>query len=287
MFIYAILIYLPILIIIYKSITSKFKLIVSLFIWTFFVWIIKKYSPTFPPDPTFYSPALIGGYLFISIFIYLSSQSKTNILLILSALSWTFFSFLYPYVRTPENTIGTHHRYLIVSALGFALLIGYFYATFKDRNSKLLLIFTLSIIIIIHSSQTFHHFQTQIKYRGNEISSSVWQSIPRNNRLSQEIGPFLYYFEGDSAKLYHIITFGFPPHMALDYDQIEGNKIPVPIDNWQEIITSVTTGKNLPAYGYPPEPVSIDKIYAFQLKGDKLIDITNYKRDELKFLLNK
>ncbi len=98
--------------------------------------------------------------------------------------------------------------------------------------------------------------------------------------------PKVFYFEGDSNKIYQTITFGFPPHVAMQYNfnENQGN-LPISVLSWEELVTTTTTGNNMSAYNYPQKPVSLDNIYVFSLVDDQLKDISVEKRKILQKLL--
>src|SRR3989338_2747935 len=124
---------------------------------------------------------------------------------------------------------------------------------------------------------------------GQENNKKIWVSIPHIQEIGRSKEPIIFYFEGDGTNggiLHDVITFGFPPHMALLYNlREEDGGLPVPMDDIRQLVSAVTDGKVFPAYGYPVKPISTDRIYAFYLLGkDNLVNITNEARNKLEQL---
>lgn len=137
-------------------------------------------------------------------------------------------------------------------------------------------------------SATQKHWQTIEKTRSKDLGHKIWSAIPYFPEVGKGKHPDIFYFmdDGTSAVILHdIVTFGFPPHMDLLYNlnYLKGDNIPVPMSEWREVVSAVTDGKSFAAYGYPLEPIPVERIYAFRLEGkDHLINITNQIRDALR-----
>ncbi len=107
----------------------------------------------------------------------------------------------------------------------------------------------------------------------------------------KEVGdnkPLVFYFEGEGTNvdiLHDVITFGFPPHMALLYGVTEENRTPIPMSDFREVVSAVTDGKSFAPYSHPIKAMPVDRVYAFHLQGkDNLINITDIAREKLRQL---
>ena len=94
--------------------------------------------------------------------------------------------------------------------------------------------------------------------------------------------------EGKNGSILHdSIIFGFPFHISLLYNITESDKVPIVLDSWEEVISTVKDGKAfIRQYGEIKNPIPVDNVYAFKLEGkNHLIDITTQVREELLKLL--
>ena len=116
-----------------------------------------------------------------------------------------------------------------------------------------------------------------------QIADKIWSAIPYIPQVGKE--PLVFYFERDennASILGDAVTFGFPFHIALLYNLTEADKIPVPMEDWREVVSAVKDGQSFKAYGYPLKPIPIDHVYGFHLQGqDNLINITDMVRQKL------
>jgi hypothetical protein len=231
-------------------------------------------------------PALIGGYFLIFGFILLGRYFKEKVsYLVFLSLFWTFLSFIYPFFLSPMSYFSTTHRYLIIPALGIALFWGTLMSLARDSKLKI----QLSVIFIFFTSIQIFSVRTYLNsllpVRNAQLTNKIWDLMPKFEGLGTGTEPKVFYFEGDSGIIYHSITFGFPPHMAMLYNYNETQaKLPVPLSSWEDVITTVTTGKNMPAYGYPAKPISIENIYSFSISSSEVRNVTAEKQLMLKKL---
>lgn len=201
-------------------------------------------------------------------------------------LAWSILSFFFAWWWTPTVIFPTTYRYLIPSAAGISILIAALIALGKNRTQQRLLFTIFSFLIILHIISTRIYLSYLVNTHGQSISNKIWNSIPKIEDISQRKEPVILYFEGDGTNgmiIHDVITFGIPPHMALIYNlREEDGGLPIPMSDWQEVISAVKNGQTLPSYGYPAKPVPIEKIYAFYLRGqDNLINITDLARKKL------
>lgn len=258
-------------------------------IWSIFIVIVYKTNLTTFSDPKFSFLSLIGGYIFILAISFLIKFFKqTNISTgLFLAMSWSILSFFFAWFWVPQSIFPTTYRYLIVSTSGISILLATIISCGKNTRSKLLLSSLFTFLIIVHIFSSRFYLDTTLNSHGQEISKKIWSSIPYVIEIGKSKEPIIFYFEGDGTNggiLHDVITFGFPPHMALLYNlREEDGGFPVPMSDFKEVISAVTDGKVMKAYGYPEKRVPLERIYAFHLKGkDNLVNITTQAREKLK-----
>ncbi|MBI2085908.1 hypothetical protein HYT74_01045 [Candidatus Daviesbacteria bacterium] len=256
----------------------------SLGLWSALVILIYKGNLNFFNFTNQIFSLLIGGYTLILVsflIIFLRSQA-----LFLGA-SWSIISFFFAWWWTPASLIfPTTYRYLIVSAAGVSILLAAIISLGKERKQQIAIFATLCIILVIHITATKMYISNLLNSHGQEISKKIWSSMPYVSEIGKSREPIIFYFEGDATNreiLHDVITFGFPPRMAILYNiREEDGGIPVPMDDFKQVISAVTDGKSLQAYGYPIKPVPVERIYAFHLEGkDNLINVTSLAREKL------
>lgn len=257
-------------------------------IWSIFVLITYKANLSTFSDPKLSFLCLIGGYILILAALLLTiflkqANISTSIFL---AISWSILSFFFAWWWVPTSIFPTTYRYLIVSAQGIAILLAILISLGRDKRHQKYLFILFSIIILIHiiSSRIFIKFS--LDSHNQQISDKIWSSIPKVAEIGKSKEPIIFYFEGDDTNgeiLHDVVTFGFPPHMAIIYNlREEDGGFPVPMSYLKDVISAFTDGKTMRAYGYPEKPVPSERIYAFHLQGkDNLINVTDQLREKL------
>lgn len=265
------------------------KIAIAASCWIIIVILTFHFNLATFNDSRYILLLLIGGFgiiLIISLFIKFFNQKNISTALFLG-LSWSTLSFFFAWWWTPTSIFPTTYRYLIVSAIGISILLATIISLGKEKKQQLLLFTSLCIILILHIISTRVYINSLLDSHSQDISYKIWSSIPHIDEIGKTKEPIIFYFEGDNTNagiLHDVITFGFPPHMAILYNlREEDGGYPVPMSDFKEVVSAVTDGKPMPAYGYPVKPVPIDRIYAFHLQGkDNLINITDTVRDKLR-----
>lgn len=269
--------------------TLKFNiyLFLSLVSWTLITSIIARGNLTTFGNSSLITLLLVGGYTFIfALFLlfYSIKQKNTSTAIFLS-MTWITFSFFFAWWWVPTSIFPTTYRYLIIPAAGVSILFSIIIALGKSRLYQLFIFLFLTPFIFINISSSRSYFNQLLINHGQETSTKIWSSIPYVPELKSSKKPFIFYFDGDGTNggiLHDVITFGFPPHMALIYNLTASDPIPVPMSDFKELTSAVINGKTMPAYGYKAEPVDINHIYAFNLQGQNtIIDITELTRKKL------
>lgn len=233
----------------------------------------------------------IGGFLFfltIYLLIKLFKEKKATGLFL--GFSWSILSFFFAWWWVPQSIFPTTYRYLIVSAAGISILLAIVISLGKNQKRQVWILATACLILLAHLVSTRIYLNDLVNSHGQSISDKIWSQIPYVAEIGKIREPIIFYFESDGtngAVLHDVITFGFPPHIALLYNLSEKDGgFPVPMDNLPQLVSAVTDGQSLAAFGYPAKPVSLDRIYAFRLQGrDNLINVTDGARKQLEALL--
>lgn len=256
--------------------------------WIIVVVIIFHVNLRFLNDGRFISLLLIGGFsiILVSLLIIKYFKEKNISTALFLGLSWSICSFLFAWWWVPASIFPTTYRYLIVTAMGITVIIATISSLGKNKASQKYLFAIFCLIIFLHVISTRIYFNFVLSSHGQEIDNKIWSSIPYVDKIGKTKDPIIFYFEGDGTNggiLHDVITFGFPPHMALLYNiREECGCIPIPMSDLKEVISAVTDGKSMRAYGYPEKPVSIEGIYAFHLQGkDNLVNLTDQLREKL------
>lgn len=254
-------------------------ILLYLIAWTALVALIYKGNLIFFNSTNQIFSLLVGGYALTLIVFLLKSQA------LFLGVSWSFLSFFFAWWWVPLSIFPTTYRYLIVSSMGVTIILATIISLGKDTRKQVSLFVLLSILIFANLISTRMYLNRQLDSHGQSITTKIWSTIPYIAEIGKDKKPLIFYFEGDGtngAILHDVITFGFPPHMALLYNLREEDPLPIPMSSWQEVVSAVSDGKTLPAYGYPPTPTTTDRIFAFVLQGkDNLIDVTDLARKKL------
>lgn len=232
--------------------------------------------------------ALIGISVTASIILFIRKYFHTaNISAALFlALSWSMLSFFLAWWWVPTTIFPSTYRYLMPSAVGVSILIAVIITLGKNKAQQRILFTIFTSLIILHIISTRIYINYLVNTHGQNISNKIWASMPKIEAVGKNKEPLIFYFGGDGtneAIIHNVITFGFPPHMGLLYQlREEDGGLPIPMTNWQEVVSAVKNGQTLPLYGYPVKPVPPERIYAFYLNGQyNLINITSVVREKL------
>lgn len=229
----------------------------------------------------------IGGFLFfLTIYLLIKNFAEKKAIGLFLGFSWSMLSFFFAWWWVPQSIFPTTYRYLIVSAAGMTILLATVISLGKNQKRQVLLFSMLCLILLAHLVSTRSYLNALVDSHGQNINDNIWSKIPYVAEIGKSKEPIIFYFEGDGTNggiLHDVITFGFPPHMALLYNLSEKDGgLPIPMDDFKQVISALTDGKALQAYGYPIKPVPATRIYAFHLVGkDNLIDVTSLAREKL------
>lgn len=269
------------------TLKSFINLLIALSLWTISVILIYKGNRTFFNNTSQIFSLLIGGNTLILISFLLIKNFGEDIsqALFLGTL-WSILSFFFAWWWAPTSVFPTTYRYLIVSAIGITILFASLISLVKEKKSKLSLLTFFCLFLVIHIASSRIYINSLLNSHSQEIFNKIWNKIPHVPEIGKSKEPIIFYFEGDGTNggiLHDVITFGFPPRMAILYNlREEDGGIPVPMDDFRQVISAVTDGTVFAAHGYPIKPVPVERIYAFHLEGkDNLINVTSLAREKL------
>ena len=228
---------------------------------------------------------LVGGLvLIITIYLIIKFFNRTNTSTALFlGISWSLLSFFFAWWWVPNTIYPTFHRYLIVSAVGISIILAVIISLGRKIKNQLYLAFIPTFFLILQLISTNYYLKLMEDFHSQKLTDKIWSAMPYIPQVGKE--PLVFYFEGDSSNyviLHNVLTFGFPPHMQVLYHLTEADPAPVPMTNWNEVVSAVSDGQSFKLYGYPLKPIPIDHIFAFYLEGkDNLINITDQARQKL------
>lgn len=274
----------------YEIITNLLKL-VNQGNLNFLLNPIKTIGSIFISLSSSYNQQFFIGSAAVSVWILLiikfRKDQKTKTALFFS-FAWLISSFLFAWLRAPQSILNSTHRYLIVSAVGIALFLASIASIDKSKSNKNIIYLIVVSLILINIISTRSYLKEQEKTHSIAVSNKIWDSMPYIEEMDKSSEPLVFYFEDDGSNaviLRDVVTFGFPPHIALLYGVTEENRTPVPMSDWREVESAVVDGKSFAAYGHPLKPISPERVYAFRLQGkDNLINITDLAREKLRQL---
>lgn len=261
-------------------------IIVAVVVWTVISLFIQRVNQnTLVPQDSI--SLLIGGYTLIIGFILIIFSGKQKIATaFFLGVFWTLFSFIFPWIRSPETLNTTDQRYLIPSAIGITIL----FASTIGLGSKLgnrinlFLLVTPFLIINMVTTRTYFNYYVENEH-GSEVLAKIWSGFPEIPQADNSKGRLLFYFDSVPEKnvLKHYgLTFGFPFRMAMKYNIDGWDKMPQVTDDWKGVVSAVTDGQFFAISGFPKEPTQLTNVYAFFLTADnRLINISDEVRTKL------
>lgn len=231
---------------------------------------------------------LVGFYtftIFTSLYLSLRKDNQTSKLLFVGIL-WLVLSFIFTWINSPETVMPTTHRYLIVAAVGMAILFAGIISLGKNRKYQVWLFCFLSVLLIMHIKSSQIYIKELLNNHDQETSNKIWTSIPNIPEAVESEKPVVIYLQNDGTNgpiLYNNLGFGLDYRLALLYNIHELDRTPVMMDDLKNVISAVTDGKSFTPYNYHAlSPVPINNVYAFRLEGkDNLINITDEVRSNL------
>jgi hypothetical protein len=266
----------------YTSLTQKYidKIALLSIVWAVICFYMFKVYAEYPLQSSHFVPMLIGGYFIIALIMILISHKANSKFLyfILLPVAIVFLSFAQYWLRDSHMIQATNGRYLIIPAVGTALLVGSIVG-FAKRKSPI--VFLISILILVHMYASHKYVKHLSIVRDREVTTLIRNSIPNVFTREKLENPIVFYFEPRNSEiLHHALLFGFPVIMATQYEFMNIFNI-VYTDNWAEVVSAYIDGEGVRRFGARVEPVALENIYSYKLDGLKLVDVSDEIRVRL------
>lgn len=259
-------------------------------IWTLTLIFISRFENTNFNMFAYLGPMLLAGFFIIlSVWLFLlyrkTEEDFSDSAIFL--LGCVIFFFLTPQLVSPYMSIWSCHRYLTFSFAVFTVFLGSLFSfvvsevkNLYQGESKFFRIlkfsssgistFILVAIVISNVTSTNFYLKKQVDARGNR--PEVWNTLIKN--VPEIKGLSIFYITHDNTpydKYQGLLSFGFQIQAALTYNITEQAKWPHITDNFEQLVEILKKGE-YGQYGRPPEPIGLDNVYSFDLKGDTLIN---------------
>lgn len=258
------------------------------FLFNFVIWIFYKISPlTFSSLPIFGS-TLLGGYLllFILMLVFFNILDNKHHSYAVFVAVWPLMFIALPWLTSPYTIFPTEHRYLIAAGLGLSLIWSVF--SLIPKRPKVFIVFFV-LVFSLHVYATSNYLSDLVQKRSIKMAEKIWSYL--SPRLPGYNGDDYYviYFEGDTTNgqvIHNNAFFGFPPRMSLVDNIYDTEDIPVAITTYDDLVAMVTYGGSLEAHAKPPDPLSLDRVYAFRIEGISTseLKITDIREETLEKL---
>lgn len=230
--------------------------------------------------------SLIGGLFIIGgvyWFIYNRKSEPKMYDAILFSLFWIIAFYFFTYLINPHKLIPSSHRYLTFSGIGFCIFIGcsttiLFKNILKSTKSdslhlyfKFVPLILILIIVCLNIYQSNSYLKKELKYRGFENTSKVWNSIISHVKELDDFS--LFYFTYDDPVLYHeVLIYGFPARMSFLCGIEKQVKWPYWTDNLDVATAIIEKGEFQQPYGGPPQKIDFNHFYSFDIKNFEVTD---------------
>ncbi len=262
-------------------------------LWMLFIFYLLKLNPV-----TFIYPrvafALVGGFaIILTLWLFFIIKKEKPVLahLLLVGFAWMNTFTLFPWLISPFGIIWSWGRYAVQQGGGLALWAAViFFICIDSLKSKRRFTFlgltyiALFLFVFMHfkfSDDYLAHVET---YRSLALDNKYWgiitASVPSLDKNGLNI--FLMITDQPSAEIAEAIRFGFGARSAIYYDIVSKDYTPFMVVNeYENILSSVSDGKYLLKQGRKPIPTTVDRIYAFALQNKEMINITGLVREKL------
>ena len=240
------------------------------------------------PEPAISSHRNLGiiGIIFFTtsiVLIFKYRKSKQRDLLALSMLLITL-GLATPMAIWPTFVYTSVHRHLLPTVPGIAVLFGFIINVSKGFFKPAALI-GFVLIVSIHAATSNSYFAAIEKNRSQNLETTIWEQLlpllPNPNKFDK---PMVVYFESDqisTPSTSDLVYFGFPPKAGVIFDMKIKKDLPLPTQNFGELLDILKNGKYIGGeiyyYDFP-----ISNFYGYRIENKKaVIDITQEIRQKL------
>lgn len=246
--------------------------------------------------------AVIYIFCLIKILISLIEKRNEKNYLMFSFFLWPLIFFtgyfiviLGGYGELSKETVvlESYRRYLLPPFLGVLMSIAILLTNYTKRFP----IYLVIIFISLHSFSTNHFLNDLTKYRDGRFMTKIWsqfiEQIPKKSLDPKDTNVF--YFETDGSKrAIYTLDDGFILHATTLYKipQSSVDGTPEELTNFTKRLRHTFTFNQLVDFvekGFPNDskPLGWDRIFAFRLEGEKLVDIKNETKIKVEEEINK
>lgn len=226
---------------------------------------------------------LIGFVYILVLLVFLVRNAKHNKLLLSTFLLWVPIFYLSYWMITRiiynQQVMNSYARHMLIPYLGFVLSLSILIAILTNSNLKVIrnfvLLFAL-LIIYIHSSTLNYYLNFMTQYRNGDYVEKFWLQLQSRvpNLVDKSDLPTVFYFEFINSNLaLYTINNGFTTRGSAMYKIFKIPSHTIAITSFKELVSIVTDGYELTRFGFQSKPLDWDRIYAFRIENDQLIDI--------------
>lgn len=253
---------------------------------------------------------ILGGLyilFLITIFVLVLKKKRENLLMFFNFLIWPpifYLSFwLVSLTSNTEIVIQSFRRYMLPLFVAVSINLGLvlaFTANNKFRKWHNILI-SLTIFLLLAHSFTLLGFLKKLSiYRNGPYVKQFWQQLKTEvPNISTEGGKAdIFYFEYDEHteqnvpfnKFEYAVNDSFSRIAAIIYNIPQNSEKPanpVVTDSFEELVSYVRDGSPLIKNGFKVAPVSWDRIFAFRLEEERMINIKDTVKKRVEAILNQ
>ena len=176
-------------------------------------------------------------------------------------------------------------RYLFPPMVGFSISLGLILSLILKRSKKLgyKLSYLFIILIIIHAAATNIFLNDLSKLRDGPFMRKIWNQLVELVPLSKldQNKLNVFYFETDgSPRAIYTVNDGFILHTTTVYKINQGQKDfnPTEINKFTKMVINSLSFQEFVSFmqkgsPYDNVPITWDRVFAFRVEGERLVDI--------------
>ena len=227
-------------------------------------------------------------------------------LMLFNFLLWPFIFYLSFWVvsltANSELIIQSFRRYLLPLFVAITINLGLSLALTKNKFKTWHNIF-ISItvfLLLVHGFSLFGYLKDLSVYRNGPYVKQFWQQIKAQvPKLPTKEGQVnVFYFEFDESipanvsfnKFNYAVHNDFPRIAAIIYNIPQNSPHPPNprfSDSFEELVSYVKDGSPFVKHGLKVEPVPWERIFAFRLEEDRIVDIKEIVKKRAEKILNQ
>ncbi|KKQ98125.1 MAG: hypothetical protein UT23_C0005G0048 [Candidatus Woesebacteria bacterium GW2011_GWA1_39_12] len=227
---------------------------------------------------------LIMSVIFIIHFIYLLAKKNTKKLLLFLIGIVFLIAFMFPWLYIPGVIFEPQHRYLVLSSVGFSILLAITLS--PAQTSQKLKIYAqtalLSLIILVHVFSVNNYFRYQLKGRNTRLNQYIFTQIQSYVPQLPSDKVTVFYFENFDPWVYeNLLRASFGYHMQLIYNsKFDEQILPFSVANFNDLEKAVSDKSFTDILGYKEMP-DVKNVYGFRMSDGGIENITDSTRARL------